>query len=82
MTVSFQIIDVATGKYITGDTFSENNVDQTNWIRYSGNLNDLPRDKRNLIDQPSEPKSADLLINEGIQTLSDKMSKKVQDFFK
>ncbi|OGB61420.1 MAG: hypothetical protein A2Y94_00870 [Caldithrix sp. RBG_13_44_9] len=82
ITASFQIVDVETGQYIAGDTFSENKMDEANWIRYSGNLDDLPRDKRNLVSQPTEPKSADFLINEGIQTLAPKMNKKMQEFFK
>jgi tetratricopeptide (TPR) repeat protein len=82
ITASFQIVDVETGQYIAGDTFSENKMDEANWIRYTGNLNDLPRDRRDLINQPTEPKSTDFLINEGIQTLAPKMSKKVQEFFK
>jgi len=79
---SFQIVDVETGQYIAGDAYSENKLDEANWIRYSGNLNDLPRDKRSLVNQSTEPKSADFLINEGIKTLAPKMSLKVQEFFK
>ncbi|MFC1627517.1 CsgG/HfaB family protein [Gemmatimonadota bacterium] len=79
---SYQIVDVETGRFVKGEDFSDRLTDEVNWIRYQGSINDLPRDKRPLLDAPTEPRSADMITNDGMRLLAEKMSEKILRFFR
>lgn len=79
---SYQIVDVETGRYISGDNFKENIADEAKWVRYQGSIYDLPKDKQQLVDGNTEPKSADILINDGMRIIAKKISLKILDMFK
>gem|GEM_PF-1259997 len=79
---SYQIVDVETGRYIRGEDFSESIVDEARWVRYQGSIYDLPEDKRGLLDAATEPRSADMLINDGIRIIADKMSQKIIRYYR
>jgi hypothetical protein len=82
ITASYQIVEVETGRYVGGDNFSENILDQVQWIRYSGSISDLPKDKQKLASTKPELRSTNLLIDDGLQLLSDKMSGQIVAFLK
>jgi hypothetical protein len=73
---------VETGRYVSGDNFSENISDEANWIRYSGNVADLPKEKQKLVNTKPELRSMDLLIGDGMRVLSNKMSSQIVTFLK
>lgn len=79
---SYQIVDAETGRYIRSEDFSESIVDETRWIRYQGSINDLPESKRGFLDASTEPKSADMLINDGIRIIAEKMSQKIIRYYR
>jgi tetratricopeptide (TPR) repeat protein len=79
---SYQIVDAETGRYIRGEDFSERIVDEARWIRYQGSINDLPENKRHLLDASTEPKSADMLINDGVRIIAEKMSQKIIRYYR
>ncbi len=79
---SFQIVEVETGRYVAGDNFSARIHDEAVWIRFDGNINDLPADKQRLVNKKTEPRSAETLVSEGLENISEKMSKKIIDYFK
>ena len=79
---SYQIVDAETGRYIHGEDFSERIVDEARWVRYQGSINDLPENKRGLLDAPTEPRSADMLINDGIRLIAEKMSQKIIRYYR
>lgn len=79
---SYQIVDVETGRFVRGEDFSERLVDEAHWIRYQGSINDLPRDKRPLLDAPTEPRSADMITNDSMRLLAEKMSAKILRYFR
>ena len=82
ISASYQIVEVETGRYAGGDNFKENIIDEANWVRYQGSIYDLPKDKQNLVDGETEPKSADILINDGMRTIAKKISVQILDRFK
>ncbi|MCK4771387.1 MAG: hypothetical protein KAT18_00590 [Candidatus Latescibacteria bacterium] len=79
---SYQIVDAETGRYIRGEDFSERIVDEARWVRYQGSVYDLPENKRGLLDAATEPKSADMLINDGIRLIAEKMSQKIIRYYR
>jgi tetratricopeptide (TPR) repeat protein len=79
---SYQIVDVETGRYLGGESFSEKTADTAQWIRYQGSVRDLPKDKQKLLDASGEPKSADLMINDVVRLIADKMSTNVLRFYR
>lgn len=79
---SFQIVDVETGKYITGDNYTENVTDEAVWVRYQGSIYDLPEETRQLLDGRTEPKSSDIMINDGMRNIAGKMSERIITFLK
>jgi tetratricopeptide (TPR) repeat protein len=82
ISASYQIVEVETGRYTGGDNFKENIIDEANWVRYQGSIYDLPKDKQNLVDGETEPKSADILINDGMRSIAKKISVQILDKFK
>lgn len=82
ITTSFQLVEVETGRYLMGENYSEEASDAANWIHYKGNINDLPKDKQALVMQKAEPKSGELLTNDAMQGISNKIAGKLVDFFK
>ena len=79
---SYQIVEVETGRYIGGDNLKENIVDEANWVRYQGSIYDLPKDKQKLVDGETEPKSADILISDGMRSIAKKVSNQILEKFK
>jgi len=79
---SYQIVDAETGRYIHGEDFSERIADEARWVRYQGSINDLPENKRGLLDAPTEPRSADMLINDGARLIAEKMSQKIIRYYR
>ncbi len=77
---SFQIVEVETGKYVAGDNYSEKFIDEAIWVRYQGSIYDLPKETQKLINGRSEPKSGDILINDGMRQIANKMSQKIVSF--
>ena len=82
ISASYQIVEVETGRYVNGDNFSEKILDEAHWIRYGGNVADLPKEKQKLATTKPELRSADLLIGDGLQSLSNKMSSQIVAFLK
>ncbi len=74
ITASFQVVEVETGRYITGDNFTEKITDEASWIRYTGSISDLPEDKQKLASTKPELRSLDLLLGDGLQSISGKIS--------
>lgn len=81
ISASYQIVDVETGRYLSGENLSENSVDEAKWVRYQGSIYDLPENKRKLLDASGEPKAADLMINDLVRVVGGKMSEKVLRFY-
>jgi tetratricopeptide (TPR) repeat protein len=81
ISASYQIVDVETGRYLSGENFSESRDDKAQWIRYQGSIYDLPKDKQKLLDAPGEPKAADLMINDLVREVADKISRKILRFY-
>ncbi len=79
---SYQIVDVETGRFVKSEDFSDRLTDEAHWIRYQGSINDLPRNKRPLLDSQTEPRSADMITNDGMRLLAEKMSEKILRFFR
>ena len=78
---SFQIVDVETGRYLSSETFSESSEDRANWVRYQGSMKDLPENKQKLLDAAGEPKAAEIMINDLVRRVADKMSEKILRFY-
>ncbi len=81
ISASYQIVDVETGRYLSGDNLSESGVDEAKWVRYQGSIYDLPKDKQKLLDASGEPKAADLMINDLVRVVADKISGKILRFY-
>jgi curli biogenesis system outer membrane secretion channel CsgG len=81
ISASYQIVDVETGRYLSGENLSENSADEAKWVRYQGSIYDLPKDKQKLLDASGEPKAADLMINDLVRVVAGKMSEKVLRFY-
>ena len=81
VTASYQIVDVVTGRYLGGDSFSESSSDKAQWVRYQGSVYDLPKDKQKLLDAPGEPKAADLMTNDLVRVIAGKISQRVIGFY-
>ncbi|MFC1595321.1 CsgG/HfaB family protein [Gemmatimonadota bacterium] len=79
---SYQIVDIETGRFVKGEDFSERLTDEAHWIRYQGSISDLPPVKRPLLDAPTEPRSADMITNDGMRLLAEKMSEKILRYFR
>jgi tetratricopeptide (TPR) repeat protein len=82
LTVSFQMVEVETGRYLMGENYTENASDAVNWIHYKGNINDLPKDIQSLVKPKAEPKSGNLLTSDAMQGVTNKIAAKLVDFFK
>lgn len=82
ISAGYQIIDVATGRYVTGKNFTEKVIDEARYVRYQGSIYDLPKDKQSLVDAPTEPRSADMLINEGMRRIAAKMGAEILSFLR
>jgi len=78
---SFQIVDVETGRYLSGETLSESSEDKAQWVRYQGSVYDLPKDKQKLLDASGEPKAAEIMINDLVRRVAGKMSEKILRFY-
>ncbi len=78
---SYQIVDVETGRYLSGENLSESSVDEAKWVRYQGSIYDLPKDKQKLLDASGEPKAARLMINDLVRVVAGKMGGKVLRFY-
>jgi tetratricopeptide (TPR) repeat protein len=78
---SFQIVDVETGRYLSGETLSESSEDKVQWVRYQGSIYDLPKDKQKLLDASGEPKAAEIMINELVRRMAGKLSDKILQFY-
>ncbi len=79
---SYQIVEVATGRIIKGDDVTQTVTDEAKWIRYQGSINDLPENKRALLDASGEPKSADMLTNDAVRLIATEMSQKIVRHFR
>lgn len=79
---SFQIIAVESARIVRGEDVTETVVSEARWIRYQGSIEDLPRDKRSLLDAPTEPRSADMLTNDGMRSLAQKLSERIIGHFR
>lgn len=82
VSASFQVVDVETGRIIKGDDFTEEIVDEVHWVKYKGNVKDLPKSKQMLLDAPGEPKSADMLTSDAIREIAKKMSGSIIKYFR
>ncbi len=82
VTASFQIVDVATGRILGGDSFSEKGSDTAAWVRYQGSIKDLPDNKQKLLDASGEPKAAELMSNDLVRVIAGKISQKVIEFYR
>jgi len=81
VSASYQIVDVETGRYLSGETLSESSEDKAQWVRYQGSIYDLPKDKQKLLDASGEPKTAETMINDLMRRVADKMSEKILRFY-
>jgi len=81
ISASFQIVDVETGRYLSGETFAESSEDKANWVRYQGSIYDLPKDKQKLLDAAGDPKAAEIMINDLVRRVANKMSEKILRFY-
>jgi len=81
ISASFQIVDVETGRYLSGETFSESGEDKAQWVRYQGSIYDLPKDKQKLLDAAGEPKAAEIMINDLVRRIAGKMSERILRFY-
>jgi tetratricopeptide (TPR) repeat protein len=79
---SFQVVEVETGRYLSGENFNEKIVDEAIWVRYQGSVYDLPKNKQKLVDGHTEPRSTDIIINDGMRQIADKIGAKVLAQFK
>jgi len=79
---SYQIVDVDTGRIVKSEDFTDRVVDEARWIRFQGPINDLPREKRALLDAPTEPRTADMITNDAIRGISQQIGEKVITWFR
>jgi len=79
---TYQIVDVDTGRIIRSEDFSDQVTDEARWIRFQGPINDLPREKRSLLDAPTEPRTADMITNDAIRSISRQMGDKIIAWFR
>jgi hypothetical protein len=79
---SIQIVEVETGRYVSGNNFNEDIIDEFKWVKYSGNISDLPKDKQNLVNKRPAYRSNDIMIGDGLNQLSKKMGGTVLAYFK
>ncbi|RQV98731.1 MAG: hypothetical protein EH225_12755, partial [Calditrichaeota bacterium] len=79
--VSFQLVEVETGRYILGENFTTEAKDEVTWIRYDGSITDLPSNLRSMVKRNAEPKSPDLLLIDAMQNLSGQIAAKLVNLF-
>lgn len=79
--VEYYIIDSETGEYLDRERFVEDIEDQTRWIAYQGSIYDLPEEKRHLLDAPREPHLTDDLIYQLLESIAEKISREVIQFY-
>ncbi len=79
--VSFQMVEVETGRYILGENFTTEARDDVTWIRYDGNISDLPQDKQELVKRTAEPKPAEVLLTNALRKTSDDIGEKLVRLF-
>ncbi len=79
---SYQIVDVDTGRIVKSEEFTDRVVDEARWVRFQGPINDLPREKRALLDAPTEPRTADMITNDALRGISRQMSGKIVTWFR
>jgi tetratricopeptide (TPR) repeat protein len=79
---SYQIVDVNTGRIVESQEFTDEVMDEARWIRYQGSITDLPREKRPMLDAPTEPRTADMITNDAMREISEQMSEKIIAWFR
>ena len=76
------ILDTETGKYLDEHRYREEIIDQARWIAYQGSINDLPRNKRKYLDAPRNVRPEYVVIDELLQKIGERISRKVIRFYK
>ncbi len=79
--VDYFILESETGKYLYRQRLEEDLNDVAHWIAYQGSIYDLPENKRYLIDAPRNPRPLFTLMNELLDSISNKISREVIRFY-
>ncbi|RMF58029.1 MAG: hypothetical protein D6743_18210, partial [Calditrichaeota bacterium] len=80
--MEYVILDVASGRELDRQRYTEELQDEARWIAYQGSINDLPRAKRRYLDAPREPRPANVLVEELLAKLSGKIARQIIKFYR
>ncbi|MFQ5677567.1 MAG: tetratricopeptide repeat protein [bacterium] len=81
MEVQYYILDAESGTYLDEDRLREEVHDEAHWIAYQGSINDLPKKKRKYLDAQKDVRDKYVLINELLESISKRISRRVVRFY-